>query len=802
MAQCQGPAAELTVAAAEALGQGAASYGLRVAQSHTDVYYVPIDMSEMSRIEDFYTYGDPLISAANKLRFDLSFGKGFLLRYADRQDIKPEDVYDYTQIIRKLLERALRKSDMFGFVAFVQRNEAAAAEVDRQREQKRTGHEPTPEEVSQKHAQECSRLIVSKLGDDDEQQQRPAKRSGRRRRRGDTDTDTDTDDGGLERDGDQGKLSDTVAKPLSRPLTLGADPTNNRRDPDNFDKQINPDAVSERPAPRIEFQQFRNGTTLLASEARLVLNEAEQRTVQLQKSLDRELARRQSILDMLISIENVTIIEPSEGTFYLEVDNLLHTRRVVWAPSWRRPFAPSSLNRTAEGRLRHVDYDPNVTVFVWPNRMPSDTGHVRSDYLEIMRLRQMVLESENNSMIADYVNSHPIPVVYQGRGPVSADLNDLPEEDIYGMDVINGRNAFSKDNMTPGEMQTYRREVRDAIRLEDSVSQFNQQALVGRVQGMSGNNQYRSQVAGAYGASAPANRQHVFESTSYLELPGGLQLGGQIKADVIVNLAELRQAYETRLSSALGVPITFLQGQNVNVGSLQGADSNSNTLAMIMRTTVSSDRDNMSQFFDTLYDTLNRDADNEALATELGSVRAKRARIEKTQQAYARLLRNRYDLVRDAPQMSNELNSLHSEKARLCAIENEVRRIATLMYRLRLHFVKTPFVESADVVQMYQLGALSAVEMANILRQNAGLDKIDEAEQEKNCRDFADCAMQLNPELRLKEEELGSRQKLDSQQLKLQERQSEQQNKLSEKELKIKEKVANKPTPKPAAKAK
>lgn len=50
-----GPGSDLNVAAQQ-LNGNANGGGLRIAQSSTDVYYVPIDKAAMLRVQDFYLY--------------------------------------------------------------------------------------------------------------------------------------------------------------------------------------------------------------------------------------------------------------------------------------------------------------------------------------------------------------------------------------------------------------------------------------------------------------------------------------------------------------------------------------------------------------------------------------------------------------------------------------------------------------------------------------------------------------------------------------------------------------------------
>jgi len=661
------------------LGLGS-ELGVGISQSNTNVYYVPIEKKTMLDIQNHYLYGDSYISRANMIRSDLAFGSGFYLEFAEKSQVLPTDSYDYTHSIKNLLETARKHRDMFGFVGFVQRNESAREEVERQKEAKENGHERTAGEVAERHIEHCESIIYEKI---------KGMNTKKRPRSGSSNT-----DGGGGEDDD---------------------------DPDS-------DVKASKKRSRAKIESVNNGTKLFASDARLVIEKGIKKTKSMREKSKKEEKRRQSIQEMLISIENIEIITPEEGQFYLEIDNLMHKRRIVWAPAWRQPFSQSRMSRTAAGYLTSVDYDPNVTVFVW--RIPSDTGNVRSDFLELMRLHEMVLEAEDNAMDADYQMSHPVPFVHHTRGANRTDIDDLPEEDVYGFDLISKNGAFSKDTMTPTDMQTYRRDMRSSILMEEQVSKFNEDALIGRMGKISDGDVRRSKVVGAYGRAAPSLRSNVLERTGIMELPGGLQLGGQVKSDTVIDLGKLRAVYDLRISVAMGVPLTYLQGQKIssqsfNEGSASGSSSNS-TMSSIMRTTIATDREEMSRFFDEMYDTLFHEVDNEALESQLSEALSAKSEIDKVQAAYEDLMKKRYDIITDVPKMANQVDSLFSEAARICSIENELRRIASLKYRLRLKFVKAPFVEANEIDKMYSLGAISHAEMVNLMRVNNGLEKADE----------------------------------------------------------------------------
>lgn len=662
-------AAELGVSAVSVNGTN----GARLAESETSVYYVPLDKEAMLRVQHFYEFEDSYITRANTVRSDLAFGSGFYLELAGKNKVMPDQSYDYTQSIKTLLEKARRLRDMVGFAAFVQRNDSAQDEINRQIETQATGEERGAEEIAAAHIEHCENRIAE----------------------------------------------------LAPNFTL-----NGRKRKSSAMEPAPEEDPSGGEAAAAREESIGNGTSLTASDARLLLEKTRAKSRRIRQRAQSNTQKLKSIQEMLISIESVQIIELSQGQFYLEIDNLLHTRRVVWAPARRQPLAPASITRTASGHLRTVDYDPNVTVYVW--RMPTDSGHIRTDFLEIIRLREMVLEAENNAMDADYQTSHPVPFVQHGRGTNHTKLEDLPEEEIYGEHLITKKGPFDKDTMSATDMQTYRRDMRASILMEERVANFNESALIGRAARLAEGNVRRTRATGAYGKAGFSFRQNILEEAGIMELPSGLTLGGQVSSSTTIDLKELRAQYDMRLSTTIGVPLTYLQGQQMNSSALTENGSNSNsTLSSIMRTTIATDREQMSRFFDELYETLFHDVDNEALSAQLEQVLEAKSEIEKTQLAYEKMLQKRYDIAQRVPIVSSELNSLLSEAARICAIESELHRVASLKHRLRLKFVKAPFVEAAEVKTMYEAGAISHLEMVNLLRQNAGIEKLDEKGAEK-----------------------------------------------------------------------
>jgi len=708
---------------------------------HIPVYYVPLDVRTMREIYEFYKRNEPLVRRANSIRSHASFGSGMYLEYGEAVEISPNDGYDYRLTLQDKLERAREFYDMFGFVAYVNRSRAIEREYETATgsalDTSRTGAanssaaEKKVSDALQSIEKVTGPLIVSAA---------PAPAPA-------------------------GQPQSTVIAPdtgsaETSGVPAGIDAASSGSGPE---KKKRPASIVEKAAARkpepAKTQKKRKKEPAIAAPA----------------------DEKMDMVDLLLTIEAVAIVDFEQGYFYLEIDDAYRSQRIVWVPYWRAPGAAAGNGGPMTdhaaiaagpggGRLKSVNYDPEVSVFVWPGRMPTRDGRIISDFLEVIRMRSLLREAEENFMDADYQSAHPVTFVYQGKHDTKSDITQLTEDEIYGGDEI-ARNMLAPDSMTTGERQTYKRDVRTSVLNEIAVEQYNSSMLQGSV------NRFASaqrSVPLANGTNGVAMRRHVLEKTGIFLLPGGLEPGSTVAGTSIAPVADIRDSYEHRLCVALGVPLHFMRGTG-GMRSAASASSSSNRSAPAtgplldssLRITVIRDRENVALFFDAMYDSIFRGVETKQLRDLLNGNKEKMRSIETVQQTLLEDAKKQVAMI-NAIATSNPSTSggggggatsgidppfsfgttamkmsasaagagdLHSQAARLLEVERSIYFIISLKYRMRLKFYQAPFVDLEEMQTMYQMGALAPLEVVNIMRQHAGLDPIDEEVMEKNNKD-------------------------------------------------------------------
>lgn len=451
----------------------------------------------------------------------------------------------------------------------------------------------------------------------------------------------------------------------------------------------------------------------------------------LKRNDDADVERALTLMDMLFTIEDVQIVPVDAGQFYVQIDDMTLRQRVVWVPN-------SRLATTSPGIQNHIQFDTNVTVYTWPGREPTRDGIITTDFMEIFRLREMVYEAHDAAMDANYQCAHPTPIFERVEATGKVDPLELPEEDLFGIAMFNqGKPAgmsLNIDKMTPGEIQTYKRDTRQSILFNMLIEAGQDEAMRKRVEKIAAGSA-RATRATRGGLTVDVARSTIFDSGGTLPLPSGMKYAGFVQPSTLVETQELRNNYTEQLCVALGVPMSYLKGEQAgrnaqtSVAKAGGTTSTSTTQTeSMMRTTVIRDRDDLSRFFAFLYDSLFREADDEALAAQLKKTFAAKAEIDEAREALVRAARDSFDVAVDIASMDDTIESLLSEAARISMIEHKLRRVIGMSTRLALKFVKAPFADIDTLQKMHEFGALSHADAANIMRTNAGLEKLEEAD--------------------------------------------------------------------------
>jgi hypothetical protein len=721
--------------------QSGLAFGASNKDANKYVYYVALDMYTMRRIYDYYMRGDSLISRANAIVSDQAFGQGYYLEWAASQKIMPEDAYDYTSDVQSLLERAAQWRAMFGFVAFVRPETSAREEIARIE----NNYHLTPEEIAEQHIRRCTLelheqlgIVVDGDGADDTEAKDLRRRQDAESRRVNPQVPRNSDGTGR---GGGGTMKRSLP-PVNTPEEL-----NSQR------KAMSTMTIKETSAHNADSR------TVADSEISFVLKKHQAA----KQKIERMAESTTSLMDMLITLGEVKIVGLDSGDFYLQVDELTGNNKIVWVPRWRAKATMIAAGGPST-HVRFVDYDPNVFVYIWQGREPTIEGIIQTQFYELMRKQQVLREAEDNLMFADFHASHPTPVVQQSRAPTKTDAMELPEEDIYGTGVMSADmygianrtgggdgignvsgGVLDTAAMAPNELTSYKRDVRESMLLEMTVQAGQNEQLQKRVK-LLAEGHARNTRATRNGLSVSDVKASMFEMNGLLHLPGGLQFGGIITPTTVASVSEAYAIYQQELSVELGVPLSYLRGDQVGKKSSAsgGGDSNSavsdgskktsgggggaSVAESLMRTTIMRYRDDSSSFFNFVYDSLFHDRDNSRLRKELTEIRSSLESTNEVRDALIRRVQRSYKLIRDVARLDDTLTSTLSESGRLTALEQDIKRIISMKSRLKLKFLKTPFVDNDTVMSMYAAGALSHEEMVNITRQNVGLTKLEKSE--------------------------------------------------------------------------
>lgn len=694
------------------------------------VYYVRLDMAEIHRIYEFYMHQEPNVARVNVLKNYYAFGTGFHLRWADRLDIEDDARYDYKDRLLRLLNTARQWRDMFGFVPFIdqrrlKRRPRGTAKVGAFN----VGGAGTDD--SQLHERMRARVARNI----DETERLLGVIGAKRRKRDDVEANTDERQlSSQRRDGTATSTSADSAHLDQTTLDPGGKPPARRV------VEEREAAESGMPRKRAKLRR-REGTAARRAPSADVVENAEERRVGLAPQL--------SVEDLLASFDAVRVPDPYEGTFYLEVDPAFGgTKRVVFVLN-DRGIDPTLGFGGGGGTalhganvVRQIDEDASVHVYVWPGRMPDSRGTLSTPLREALRLRELMRESEENTMDADYALAHPTMFIETGRsGARAAAATEMSDTALYARHSVGSGSATAANEMTPAQEAAYRDNVRQSVLLEERTSAFNHAVIHGQAERAFTGRAHLS-VPGHDGKARAAQRRRTYDQTGLMELPSGMTVGRTVDSKVTASMTDLRLQYKTELMAVLGVPRDFVEGTAANGGAKVTGRSRTSSASTeqtqaLLRTTVASERAELATFFEELWDTLHRPSDNLELANRLTRI----AGVQRTVEARLRAAFSHYEAVleeaadRDGGELGEldaTVSDLASEHARFQRLRAEVERAIQLPLRMRIKFNSAAIMGADEITALSEHGALSRLEEVNMMRARLVLPPIDEAELRRN----------------------------------------------------------------------
>lgn len=403
----------------------------------------------------------------------------------------------------------------------------------------------------------------------------------------------------------------------------------------------------------------------------------------------------------------ITIPPFGTGKFVQEYDHVTMTTSVVYEVP-RRKMSSNKQGNSA-GRARDQTKggaDTQVKrydVFIWPGHEPSYKSHrFRSRIGSVLPAFIKITELRENLHDADFRASHP--TVFTQSKPDTRSLEELTEEEVLGL--------TGEDNPGLQEQLKYHRDRHRAIQSERMAMAVNNAARSGMSVGAGGSGMpgtrpggsnpgapvQRSTVDSATGLVVSATRNQTWDG-AIQPLPQGEQMASLVIPQSTRDLATFEAKYAETVCLAMGIPYPYLAG---NVGS-QRMRGEADQLRNNVRSAVMKDRTDINLFFSWAYEKTHRSTDNEFMVNAL--------------------------LAADARE---EVDASPEERSRLRTVRSNIQKIAAMPYRTRVVFSEDPLPKKLELpllTMAVSAGALTQLELANLLRAELGVPSIDQSHE-------------------------------------------------------------------------
>lgn len=694
----------------------------------TDPYfnkYVPLNTDQMAKSEEFYDAMEPLIDSANNIKSHHNLGGRFRVIFAGSEELD-DAKYHHIKPIGELLEQARREKDKFGFVLVQDTN----AHLDNQ----------------------VRRIVDAPLRDDDDDDEASAvstmdldsqRRSDLFGREGNADT-ADLD--AAQRRSELASLhihraagavgaSDPRATllgpaPVDDPLFGGREEVETQRQPVNPARGVRETMVVRREA-RSSTLEAPNATARVVREGGDEDDRGQRREERQRVRTER---RSRTADELFSSLRDIRIVKWQDGRLFLQIDKLTGKRSVVFCrcddtcdesgDEYRQSVEQKKLPRS-------MRIDPSVKVFVWPNRLPDDNGNINTRTLELIFLRQQLMAADERLQMADEASVRPTVFLGYNEKVTPETYRDMTEQEMFS--GAGDRSAQRRNAERQQTIREYELGVIASIQNGRARSELNMAIARGRkklsVEGGDGSKQYTEK-----------GPERVFE------LPRGYTVSQVVSGTTLDDVQQRRAVYENRVASTMGIPLSLLEGGggagNRTGGGASSGNVTSSAAALVgdlFRSTILKDREDLALFFHEIYDVLYRSIDNRAFARMLASARTNARRNVASREATIANLRRRFDLVTEAAEQVRIEKAINDSEAYVTSliahyadIENEVRAITSLEYRLSIEFDKFLFVTFDELEQARATHAISGFEYANIVRTKMAMEPLTEAEYKQN----------------------------------------------------------------------
>lgn len=645
------------------------------------IEYTPLPHSQMLRIYDYYNTQEPLIGSINQLKNFSSLGNEVEIdaTYGGRKIPEPERT-QVNEALNILLPEFRAMDDMFGFAGIYDPN----AYQDRQ----------TAEIIDEPDQADDSAHIV------------------------------------------RAELVRTIEGTINQLSELENPESIKERLIDqsapNSDENGRPKLLADRTSVDVYRGPITSATMAPEAYADIQTDGTEGRKLA-RKVKTRVVKVRRTLMQAISSIAHFKVVSLEEGRYYLEKDKLNGNVRVVFARNVDNTDLFSQFDHayTDDERMRptsalNVDFD--VYVHVWPGKEPLSNGRINTKIEEVMRLRDLEAQAEENLSRADTNASNPTAIYEFKPTTNSGDVTRLTDQQVHFGGGIDEDAALADKFRNEGR----RSAMFDAHHQITNGKRFDEltQRLAAGVE--------RKTVVGSDGK----RRLQMAGNQPYITLPEGFHFGGTLQPKTIADLNLRRHNYRAGLASALGMPLSMVEGGSTFSGSSAGKRAGSSGGAVSSGSAelsnsafvnaIMTDRRILKGAVASMWNIMFRDTDNDMLASQLeAESRKSRKETSKTNKSLA-LLRKRLEDVTSLSELerdniSQEIEAgnayLTTVAARLDAIATELRAISSMNNRFSIEFTKLTHVPIAELEIMRDSHAMSEFEFANALRQRNGLSQ-------------------------------------------------------------------------------
>lgn len=375
----------------------------------------------------------------------------------------------------------------------------------------------------------------------------------------------------------------------------------------------------------------------------------------------------------------VTIPPFGSGYFVMRYDTTKMEMTVVY----RVGTEHMARKRSSTQKIRQTTVK-TYDVFIWPGYEPSRaTKRFRSRVASLLGRYINITEMRMNMHDADFRASHP--VVFTQARPDTRSVQDMTESEALGLD---------DDGDGTEQGRRYQRDIHRAMQTEGIAAAINQQA--------------REPFGGGQGAPItrtafdPATRRAVQGERdrtwdgAIQPLPIGEEMARPIQPQSRSDLIAFESRYEDLVCKTMGIPAAYISGA---VGS-QRMRGEADQLRSNVRASVLQDRADLNLFYAWAYEKAHRSVDDDMM------VHALLAADEKERK-----------------------NLSPDEKKRIAKIRANITKISAMPHRTRVVFLEDPLPKKIEITMLtaaVTAGALTKLELVNLIRAEIGVPTIDE----------------------------------------------------------------------------